>query len=172
MMETVAFYRETIIKTYGFNERTGLNLYQTVMPINGREVRTADLLQRICRGERGVLLLLVRPLSEQRMAFSLLWEPKAGEERGWERLGVGIEVLPWRVEKEVELVYFQGPHYGDRFGIACAALEAVLGEGIPLLAAACIGATVFLVLPQGMGAAARRSLARFFTVPEYQGKTS
>lgn len=167
-METVAFYRETVIKTYGFNERLGLTWLQTEIPFDSWGLRTAAWLDRICRGERGVLLLMVRPLSKSKMAFSLLWEEKSA---GGPESALGeTPNLSWRVEKEVELLYFQGPHYGDRYGIASAALEAVLGEGIPLLAAACLGATVFLVLPKGMSPTARSALGRSFTVPEYPGR--
>jgi hypothetical protein len=173
-METIAFYRETIIKTYGFFEKTGLSLITADFPpVRGGQI-LARVLDSISTPGNTVLLLTVRPLSDKNMRLNLLLDEgrKAGEQAdsGLSLLEQAFKDLRWRQEKEVELLFFQGPHYGDRYGIAWAALSAAAEAGIPLLVAACIGATVFWVLPKGLGDSARESLNRAFLVPEADGR--
>ncbi len=54
-----------------------------------------------------------------------------------------------QIDQAVELVSFQGPHFGDRYGIADAALNALAVQGVPLLALACTGASVYLITARG-----------------------
>jgi len=71
-----------------------------------------------------------------------------------------------RVNNPVELVYFQGPHYGDRYGIAGAAVSALAQHDVPLLAVVCTGASVYLIMPKGMASAALNALGNAFSTPE------
>ncbi|MEW6187580.1 MAG: hypothetical protein AB1585_17765 [Thermodesulfobacteriota bacterium] len=169
-METIAFYRETIIKTYGFFEKTGLSLITVEFPVIQTGMYVARALDSVSTSGSSVLLLTVRPLAAGTMRLNLLWDEEE-KERGeadpiYHLLEQEFKGLRWRKEKEVELIFFQGPHYGDRYGIASAALGAAADSDVPLLVAACIGATVFWVLPKGQGAPARESLSRAFVVPE------
>ena len=74
--------------------------------------------------------------------------------------------LRLRVDNPVELVYFQGPHYGDRYGIACAALSALAKHGVTVLAVVCAGASVYMITPKGMACTARNALIGAFSIPE------
>jgi aspartokinase len=70
-----------------------------------------------------------------------------------------VRVLP------VEVVYFYGPHFGDRYGIAEAALKVLTESGIRATASACSGSCVYLVLPEGQSEEAVRALSRTFEIP-------
>jgi len=65
----------------------------------------------------------------------------------------------------VELISFQGPHFGDRYGIAYSAFKALDDRGVPILIAACSGAAVYIVLPEKKLQDARPLLLEAFEVP-------
>jgi aspartokinase len=65
----------------------------------------------------------------------------------------------------VELISFQGPHFGDRYGIADTAFKALDGQGVPILITVCSGAAVYMVLPEKKLKDARPLLLEAFEVP-------
>ena len=65
----------------------------------------------------------------------------------------------------VELLFFQGPHYGDRFGIADFTYRALKDHADGLLAAVFSCASIYLVLPEGSADGARDRLAASFNIP-------
>lgn len=64
------------------------------------------------------------------------------------------------------MLYFHGPHFGDRYGIFNAAAACLENEGLELLLAGCTGASVTLVLPMGQGTAAVSALKKGLTLHE------
>jgi aspartokinase len=65
----------------------------------------------------------------------------------------------------VELISFQGPHFGDRYGIADTAFKALEGQGVPVLITVFAGAAVYIVLPEKKLQDARPLLLEAFEVP-------
>ena len=65
----------------------------------------------------------------------------------------------------VELVYFHGPHFGDRYGIADTALGTLRRKGLPILAAGCTGASVYIVVPEQRSAEIKQILSDVFDTP-------
>jgi hypothetical protein len=167
-METIAFYRETIIKTYGFVERTGLYLVTFDFPCERMGECGEGLTNLSFRLDASLVLMVVRPGSNNTMRFYLLLQENwTGEmPEGWPHPLFAEFPGRCRVERRVDLIHFQGPHYGDRHGIACGALDALAGGSVPILAMACSGASIFLVLPEGKANGAREALARVFMTPE------
>ena len=94
----------------------------------------------------------------------LLWKRLWGKNHGgdpengqWSAPGAVSEI-----ETPVDLVYFQGPHFGDRYGIAAAAFGALETQGIQLLAAGCTGASIYIVVPDKRAQAVIRCLSEPF----------
>ncbi|MCU0580077.1 MAG: hypothetical protein MUF69_11135, partial [Desulfobacterota bacterium] len=56
-------------------------------------------------------------------------------------------------------------HFGDRYGIAAAAWTCLIRREVPVLALACTGASVYLILPEGQTEAARAALGEAFEPP-------
>jgi len=195
-METFAVYWEPIIKTYGISERTGLCLVTLDLPFN-RISDGGDWLTRFAsRFDGSLVLIFSRPAMPTVLRLHLLLnrfpeeiELENIEPNNIERVEKAdvIEenvrsVLPLnmnlsafdgvcsglRVDNPVELVYFQGPHYGDRYGIAGAAVTALAQHDVPLLAVVCTGASVYLITPKGMASAARNALGKAFSIPGTQ----
>jgi aspartokinase len=65
-----------------------------------------------------------------------------------------------------ELVFFQGPHFGDRYGIADAAVGALAERGVKMTAIVCSGACIYIVLPEGKSEEAVLVLAETFEIPK------
>lgn len=166
-METIAVYWEPVIKTYGFMEKTGLSLFRFSCPVD-RMVDWGQCLLEWGTAGDGFLMAAGSGLNGQTLQFNLLFEQK-----GVDRYGAILEKwmteeprMSLQVENPVELIYFHGPHYGDRYGIASAALKALAVQAVPVLAMACTGASVYLIMPEGKARSARKALGQAFLTPE------
>jgi hypothetical protein len=164
-METIAIYSESIISTYGFNLLERL--------IMGRVEMTFDQLKRW-----GAFL---RDIADE-PAFRLVWAQRCRSDRikfyllcddnQWRKVKPFFDqckedkVGTWRRRTEaVDLLFFQGPHFGDRYGIMEYTQQALTDKQIPVLAAVCSVATIYLVLPGGRGEAAKNELTGVFNIP-------
>ncbi len=167
-METIAIYWEPKIKTYGIAERTGLSMVSLDLPAE-ELISGEGRLRRAGSAAGELLLVFARPPAKGQggLRLHLLFEGRPSWHLLEEFSGVtgGGKSSGLRVDADVELVYFQGPHFGDRYGIADAAFGALLLAEVPVLAAACTGASVYIVLPKGSARTARKALSEPFVVP-------
>jgi hypothetical protein len=67
--------------------------------------------------------------------------------------------------ESVDLLCFQGPHFGDRFGIAHAVQNDLIREGIRPRLLVCSASSVYLLLATGMADRACTALSRSFQHP-------
>jgi len=65
-----------------------------------------------------------------------------------------------------EMVFFHGPHFGDRSGIVDTALQALTARGVQMKAVACSGSCIYLVLPEGQSERAVAALSEVFEIPK------
>lgn len=164
-LEVTASYWEARIKTYGFHAVTGLSLFDLTVDSG----RLSLLGRALCRmGEEGIpLVLTFSCLTSEGLGVSFV-VPRAFEGRVRDRLqeetGPGEKGMAGRASP-VEVVYFYGPHFGDRSGIAETALNVLAGSGIRAKASACSGSCVYLVLPEGGSETAVDALSRTFEIP-------
>lgn len=165
-METIAVYWEPKPKTYGFREVTHLALLNIVIKPEKMAqwglwfLKLADL-------DIGFHLVMAKHSNHQELRFYVLLE-KRWADKVLSYIGKGIDPefeKDFDLTSPVELISFQGPHFGDRYGIADAAFTALDGQGIPILIAVCSGAAVYIVLPEKKLAAAKSVLAEAFEVP-------
>lgn len=165
-MEIIAVYWESKIKTYGFNVKT--NLCLTSATLSGDQI--AEWGDRIEKNSNSseFIMTLVQITSGQTLKFHCLIDPAQCESKGSavEDLLLGFSKGDARFETPVELVYFQGPHFGDRYGIAAAAFGTLEAQGIRVLAAGCTGASIYIVVPDRMAQAVIGCLSCPFQIPE------
>jgi len=165
-METIAVYWEAKIRTYGFHLSEGLRLCQI-------GVAPADL---------GLWGQALHSMADHGPAFQLVWAQSGPWDQvrffllcdnnhwsrvnpfleGQTRLGIAIETS---APSRVDLLFFQGPHYGDRYGVLDFALAPLVQAQVPLLAVACSVATIYLVMPSGWGRQAKTILTAAFEIP-------
>ena len=88
------------------------------------------------------------------------WEKDLMEHVG-QSSPVGIEVI-----SPVDMISFQGPHFGERFGILDAAFQALSSKRIRVIASVCSMSCVYLVLETGQSERAASALSETFDVPK------
>ncbi|PKN66507.1 MAG: hypothetical protein CVU57_05970 [Deltaproteobacteria bacterium HGW-Deltaproteobacteria-15] len=163
LLETKAAYWEPRIKTYGFQKITDLCLVEVSGPLSAM----SDLGLCLFRlGEEGIgFHLAFSWASTSEFELSLLVSGLA-EKAVADRLNslIPVEVLMRRVSP-AELVFFQGPHFGDRYGIFHAAAKALSDRGLTMLAFTCSGSCIYVVLPKGKSGEAVLALTDAFDIP-------
>lgn len=165
-METIAVYWESQIKTYGLNAFDGLAHVQFVcrpeqMASVGRVVREME--------EPGMRMLLVVGQAAENGLLGLgLLVGQRWEEGVMHRLRSVLEEEErpsLRSISPVSLIFLHGPHFGDRYGIADAAVGTLTDQGIRIVALGCTASSIYLVLPEDEREAAGRSLKKAFLMP-------
>lgn len=170
-LQTRAVYNETRIKTYGFHK----HLHLCLMELCSKDKNLMDYglsLERIGRlGIRFELVLMqnyeIDP-SRIYILFENKWEKAIveifEETLGRDAIGSSSMVSP------LGLIYFHGPHFGDRFGIVDTALRLLKKEDIQIFAVGCSGSSIYMVFPEKETNKAKMVLEREFEVPRYVKK--
>ena len=165
-METIAVYWEPKPKTYGFNEVTDLSLLNIeIRP--GEMPQWGLLLMELADLDIGFHLILAKFSTHQKLRFYILLE-KPWADRVLSYIGKKIDLDSEKnfiFTYPVELISFQGPHFGNRYGIADAAFKALDKPKVPVLITVCSGAAVYIVLPEKKLQDARPLLLEAFEVP-------
>lgn len=166
-LETRAAYWEPRIKTYGFQSITGLSFFEVTAPLSALAALGAAL---VGLGEEGIgfHLAFSRASTAGFELFLLLSAQMEKAVEGRLRSLTPVEPLVHRVS-QAELVYFQGPHFADRYGIFHAAARALSGRGLTILACTCSGSCIYIVLPTGNAEQAVLALTATFDIPSRKG---
>lgn len=162
-MDITAAYWEPQVKTYGFRKTESLLLVEVKVSADmldslGQElVHLGDLripfhlvFTQISEGGLISLYILIQPEWEKNLT-----------EHVRQSSPVGIEVISL-----VDMICFQGPHFGERFGILDAAFQALSSKRIKVVASVCSMSCVYLVLEAGQGERAASALSEAFEVPK------
>lgn len=164
-METIAVYWENKAKTYGFQIERDLSLFQ----VSTEPHELAGLGSVLFNDTSSIRFswVLVQPSSRQRLNIYLLlnqkWAPSIPVLIEHTRKN-GID-LDLQTTSPVEMVYFHGPHFGDRYGIADTALGTLRRKGLPILAAGCVGASVYIIIPEHRSEEVKQILSGVFEAP-------
>ena len=165
-METIAVYWEPKPKTYGFKEIADLSLMN--IEIKPEEMSQWGLwLMELADLDIGFHLILAKYSTHQKLRLYILLE-KIWADSVLSYINKKIDPESekyFHLTSPVELISFQGPHFGDRYGIAYSAFKALDDQGVPILIAACSGAAVYIVLPEKKLQDARPLLLEAFVVP-------
>ena len=165
-METIAVYWEPKPKIYGFKEVIDLSLLNIeIRP--GKMHQWGLWLMELADLNIGFHLILAKYSTHQKLRLYILLE-KPWVDRVLSYIGKKIDldsVKDFYLRSPVELISFQGPHFGDRYGIADTAFKALARQGVPILITVCSGAAVYIVLPENKLHEARFFLNEAFEVP-------
>jgi len=165
-VETIAVYWEPKPKTYGFKEVTDLSL-MNVEITPGEMGQWGLWLMELADLNIGFHLILAKYSAHQKLRLHILLE-KFWADSVLSHIDKRIDLeseKDFHLTSPVELISFQGPHFGDRYGIAHTAFKALDDQGIPILVAACSGAAVYIVLPEQKLQEVKPRLAEAFEVP-------
>ena len=165
-METVAVYWEPKIKTYGFYDVSDLSLLELGFQYGRLSEWSLGLYEMEDLGI-SLELVSVQYEGEKGLRVYVLFQ------RRWEeRLLHHVDKVIRKDEKvlldltsPVELLFFFGPHFGDRYGIVDSVFKVLTHNDITVLATACSGSAVYLVLPEGMAYKTKALLGELFEIP-------
>ena len=169
-METIAVYWESRVKTYGFQVATGLYLVD-IFFASERLAEWGSKIQTLKDDAVHFALVVIQHFSGEGFHVYLVmeeWEERAFLDRFRWLFPEGREDSA-HVIFPVEMIYFQGPHFGDRYGIADTVFNALSKGGIPILAASCTGASIYLVFPDNTSKTAKVLLEKVFEIPKRSG---
>jgi aspartokinase len=165
-VETIAVYWEDTIKTYGIRPEKDLCLLQADISLSSLPGIGEQLMDL---GRRGapVRLIMAQPHpSEALRLFAVFaggWQDRLADFFSETAFASFCNNL--RIVSPVAMLNFQGPHFGDRYGIAAAANDALAKEKISYIAMGCSAASVYVVLPADSAEKARKALATVFKTP-------
>ena len=165
-METVAIYWEAQIKTYGFQITRNLALYRYAVSAD-LSAQWDRAMQQLAREADRFKLLTAQPGKDLELDLILLCE-QAEKAATPDPLSTQMPATAdRRIQKiaPVALLCFQGPHYGDRYGVADFTYRALGETARHLHAAVFAGASVYLVFPEDRIDAARERLEAAFRIP-------
>ncbi len=164
-METIAMYWEPQIKTYGFQVVKNLALYKYRLPAD-LPAEWTRAIKRIEDRPNRFHLLYAQLTESSELDLRLICEPEQGAPLA-RRIAAEIPATndhP-QLTAPLELIFFQGPHFGDRFGIADFTYKALKEKTEVLLAAVFACASIYLILPEGAANETRTRLAAAFQIP-------
>ena len=169
-METTAVYWEPKIRTYGFQLDTDLSLLKIDIDLAKLNLYES-LLEAL--GETGIKFSLVFGQIQDNNILSIFLALKGSSGIGLIDLinqdsNIGVFKCSI-IAYPVDMISFQGPHYGDRYGIAYAAFSKLKSSGVSIIASCCSVSCIYAVLEKGTGASARDILLDSFEVPKKNG---
>ena len=160
-METIAVYWEQPIKTYGFQKVMDLVLVEFCYPLTEITslggILSQDALQKV-KAE----FIMVQEFGET--ISIILCLPEREYRDVWVSLAQAPGSIPCEYTYPVGIIYFHGPHFGDRYGIAEAAFSTLSEADIEIVASGCSASSVFLVLAQDDVTRAENVLSHTFEV--------
>jgi aspartokinase len=165
-VETIAVYWEPKPKTYGFKEVTDL----TLMNIEIKPEMMAQWglwLLELADLDIAFHLILAKYSTHRELRLYILLEKYWADSvlsHIHKRIDPESEKY-FHLTSPVELISFQGPHFGDRYGIAYSAFKALDDQRIPILLTVCSGAAVYIVLPEKKLQEAKPLLSDAFVIP-------
>ncbi len=166
-METIAFYWEPIIRTYGFQTETGLSL--TTLEVSPDRMGDLGRAFAAMGAQKGLFRAVFAQIDDGMRFLVYLLLDRKQVDNAVSHIETELESTdPVSVSTmdPVDLIYFHGPHFGDRYGIADAVFHTLDADAVPVLVSGFSGSVVYLVVPGGSVHAAEQSLAKAFTVPE------
>lgn len=167
-METVAVYCESKLRTYGFKVVPDLTLLSWA--VDAGQIAACGLgFQAL--GEKGFRFRMVaaRESRNGKIKIDLLLDREMEEAvidyfRGmFDQEPESDETI--RSVSPVEMIFFHGPHYGDRYGIADLVFSALARESVPVIMSACSASSIYLVLPYKKARHAVRVLSGAIEIP-------
>lgn len=159
-METVAVYFERPLRTYGLEAQAGCRLLEVSCP---RE-RLEDLLAALgaLQPPAGLHFCTAAWAGETLSLRACLPVPEAARV-ATALAGAGLQP---QAPVEASLVHLQGPHFGDRWGVASEALAGLAEAGVEPLGLAGVVHSLFLALPPQDARAGLAGLAKRFRAPD------
>jgi hypothetical protein len=159
--EVVAAYQEKVIKIYHLIQLDDLDLWSFSIPSAALLESLGAALMGLGAQDVKIPFLVALPGPEDRFVCSFCTDTaRAGEVA--RLLEEHIPVMPAEHRSPMAALFFHGPHFGDRYGIADTLVQALAGVNVSLAALSCTVSSISLVIRQDDLPAAVRVLTGTF----------
>jgi aspartokinase len=162
--EVVASYQEKQPKIYALEWQDGQELFR--VNLNRRDLGVMGNTLRAFSGkDRGFSFLVSNPTNKKNAANLLFCLPESGQENSTDMIRDLLSEALMESISPVAVFSMNGPHFGDRYGIASELLTAFDKAGVDLLALSCSIHSITGVVPANQGDSTIRSIQACFEVP-------
>jgi aspartokinase len=158
-METIAVYWESRIKTYGFNKLNNLSLFEFYYP-EEKVTELGKVLSNANFQDIKTKFMILQRLNDGISLVFCLSESDGSDFHA--SLKNDLALKSYKYLYPVGILFFHGPHFGDRYGIADAAFSPLLEAGIKIISSGCSSASIFLVIAQDDLKRAEEALSKTF----------
>lgn len=166
-METIAVYWEPVIRVYGLDIKPGAGLVELYFPLSEAEL-WASRIESIGEEPQVTFIMVLLQQADTETVRICVVLPLEQLDTLTTTLSsqYGPTVLPRiRQSRSVDVLFFHGPHFQDRYGIAEAAFSALDPSSITLHAAGCTGTSIYMIVDGGEAERTREMLSKAFTIP-------
>ena len=165
-METIAVYWEENIRTYGIQVEKNLCLARAdILP--GQLAELGQQIIELGQDESNFRLILAHQYEPEVLSLSMV--VRGSYHQGLIEFSARPFVKnffrPFVIDFPVEMLYFHGPHFGDRYGIADMAGHALQKKDIQYIVMGCSAASVHILFPENVADKAKMALASVFQAP-------
>ena len=164
-VETIAKYWEPIIKIYGSNLDTGLQALSILFSVD--QLLPVVSILSAANGLDSFKMMGLSSPEKGSYRFLLLFTP-TGDGLLDATTQHKLSELP-KVEVSeqsgLEVLYFHGPHFQDRYGVANAVVTALKKASVEFVCLNCSGTSIYLVTHENIGSQALKALEKVFVVP-------
>lgn len=164
-METIAVYWEPVVRIYGFDIKSNVSLLHIKCDGLTTDKLLQDLEQQQDDPASAFLFTQMQMQTPDLFHIQIAASPETIKtyRASVEKKVTGTSGLMISVHHPVELLYFHGPHFQDRYGIASNVFKTL--EGITIYSIGCTGTSIFVVTGDGQAELAREQLTQTFSVP-------
>lgn len=165
-METIAVYWEPVIRVYGFDIRKNVAVLELDFQLEAADY-WGECIEALAGSGAGFIMAMIQCVDhatarscigvKQDYAAACRQILEDGSKKGY--------TVTIRLRQPVDILFFHGPHFQDRYGIAEAAFRNLDRQRITLHTACCTGTSVYMVVNDGEAELARDMLAKGFKVP-------
>jgi aspartokinase len=159
--EVVAAYQEKVIKVYHLIEQTDLDLWSFSIPSSTLLENLGAALMALGRQGLKLPFLVALPGPEDRFVCTFSTASEQNEEVA-RLVEEHIPVLPPVRQSPVAALFFHGPHFGDRYGIADTLMQALEKVHVEPLALSCTVSSISVVIEEESLPAAMAVLSETF----------
>jgi hypothetical protein len=160
-METIAVYFEPVARPYGIETVIGVAMVRA--PLSRENfLKNLRLAPTPSSAPEKFLFVMVQYETDAEASLFAVTQP---EEIAGILTSFGLSESPEIIIQPVDMLFFQGPHFYERYGIAASVVAKLREKKTDLIAAGFSGSMAYLVVPAGAAESAKAALAECLHLP-------
>lgn len=164
-METIAVYWEPIVRVYGFDIKCDISLLHLKCSIETIDTLLYDIEQQSETSPTFLFSQLQLQPPDVAHLYLAADHDQISDYRNRLEAKEVKNNLMLTAHSPADLLFFHGPHFQDRFGIANNVFKTLDPMGITVHTIGCTGTSIFIVTGGGQAEKAREMLTETFAVP-------